>query len=118
MRRRQRPYEGTKPALVWRFGRSPRLRGAPRPRLDILCRDRDGSPLAYAWVEPAGGTRWIGVDQGPYAELYEVLGAFPVRISSPRGIDREDSRATFAITQYDGAGNALFTGKLEARVAG
>jgi hypothetical protein len=88
------------------------------PRLDILCRDRDGNPLAYAWVEPAGDARWIGVDQGSYVELYEVLGALPVRISSTRGIDRENSRATFAVTQYDGAGNALLSGKLEARVAG
>jgi hypothetical protein len=88
------------------------------PRLDILCRDRDGKPVAYAWLEPGGGARWIGVDQGSYIELYEVLGDLPVRISSARGIDLQDSHATFAVTQYDETGNALLTGNLEARVTG
>jgi len=41
------------------------------PRLDVLCRDPKGRPLAYAWVEPAAGVRWIGVDQGAYTEIYE-----------------------------------------------
>ena len=27
------------------------------PRLDVLCRDREGRPLAYAWVEPVAGVR-------------------------------------------------------------
>jgi len=49
------------------------------PRLDVLCRDRKGRPLAYAWVEPAAGVRWIGVDQGGYIEIYEVLAGLPVR---------------------------------------
>ena len=47
---------------------------------------KDG-PLAYAWVEPAAGARWIGVDQGAYTEIYEVLAALPVRIASARGIE-------------------------------
>jgi hypothetical protein len=87
-------------------------------RLDILCRDRNGKPLAYAWVEPATGVRWIGVDQGSYIELYEVVGDLPVRIASMREIDLAGARATFAVTQYDDRGNALITGELEARVAG
>lgn len=88
------------------------------PRLDVLCRDQKGQPLAYAWVEPAAGSHWIGVDQGSYMEMYEVAGDLPVRIASRRGIDRGASRATFELTQYDVGGRELLKGKLEAAVAG
>jgi hypothetical protein len=88
------------------------------PRLDILCRDQEGNPLAYAWVVPIAGARWIGVDQGAYTELYETAGDLPIRIVSRRGVDRERSRATFEVTQYTAAGKELVRGKLEAAVAG
>jgi hypothetical protein len=88
------------------------------PRLDILCRDRKGRPLAYAWVEPAAGVRWIGVDQGTYTEIYEALAGLPVRIASARGIRPSRARATFDVTQYDSHGKELIKGKLEAAVAG
>jgi len=88
------------------------------PRLDILCRDRDRRPLAYAWVVPTAGAHWIGVDQGRYTELYEVLGTLPVRIATGRQIDLARSRAAFVVTQYDAHGKALIKGKLEAGVAG
>jgi hypothetical protein len=88
------------------------------PRLDILCRDRKGRALAYAWVDPVAGVRWIGVDQGRYTEIYEVLAGLPVRIASYRGIQAERARASFDLTQYDGHGKELVRGKLEAAVAG
>jgi hypothetical protein len=88
------------------------------PRLDIACRDRKGRPLAYAWVEPAAGVRWIGVDQGTYTEIYEALAGLPVRIVSARGVQPSRARATFDVTQYDSRGKELVKGKLEAQVAG
>jgi hypothetical protein len=88
------------------------------PRLDILCRDRKGRALAYAWVEPAAGVKWIGVDQGRYTEVYEVLARLPVRIASIRGVQTGRARATFDVTQYDDHGKELVKGKLEAGVAG
>lgn len=88
------------------------------PRLDVLCRDRKGRPLAYAWVQPAAGVRWIGVDQGSYTEIYEVLAGLPVRIVSARGVQPGRARATFDVTQYDSHGKELVKGKLEAQVAG
>jgi hypothetical protein len=88
------------------------------PRLDVLCRDPKGRPLAYAWVEPAAGVRWIGVDQGTYTEVYEALAGLPVRIASVRGVQRSRARATFDVTQYDSHGKELLKGKLEAQVAG
>lgn len=88
------------------------------PRLDILCRDAKGKPLAYAWVVPVAGVHWIGVDQGSYTELYEVAANLPVRVSSTRGVDRERSRASFEVTQYGVGGRELVKGILEAAVAG
>ena len=88
------------------------------PRLDVLCVDRAYEPLAYAFVEPVAGARWIGVRQDGYVELYEVLGGLPVRIASTRGIDLENARAAFDLTQYDAEGRELLRGSLEAAVAG
>jgi hypothetical protein len=88
------------------------------PRLDVICRDRERRPLAYAFVEPVAAARWIGVRQDGYVELYEVLGDLPVRIASARGIDTDDARATFEITQYDAEGRPLVHGQVEAAVAG
>lgn len=88
------------------------------PRLDLGCRDRKGRPLAYAWIEPVTGARWIGVDQGGYTELYEALGGLPVRIAGRREIDLARSRAAFDVTQFDVHGNELIKGKVEAAVAG
>jgi hypothetical protein len=104
----------------WCGGSAGRLFGGKLldPRLDVLCRDPDGHALAYAWVEPASGAHWVGVDQGSYTELYEVLGKLPVRIASTRGIQLGRARATFEVTQYDNGGRPLLEGKLEAAVAG
>jgi hypothetical protein len=115
---------GTDPAgerrPPWCGSPAGRLRGGRLldPRLDILCRDRKGGPLAYAWVEPAAGVRWIAVDQGRYTEVYEVLAGLPVRIASTRGIRVAQARASFDVTQFDEHGNELIKGKLEAQVAG
>jgi hypothetical protein len=88
------------------------------PRLDVLCRTRTGSPLAYAFVQPVPGAHWVGVDQGGYTELYEVLAGLPVRIASTRGISRQAARATFDVRQFDAEGRELVEGELAAAVAG
>ena len=64
------------------------------------------------------GAHWLGVDQGGYTEVYEVLGDLPVRIATRKRIDLARSRATFVVTQYDSHGKGLIRGKLEAGVAG
>lgn len=88
------------------------------PRLDILCRDRKENPIAYAWVQPVMGAHWIGVVQGSYTEIYEVLGRLPVRIASARGIEAGRARAAFDLMQFDSHGKELIKGRLEAAVAG
>jgi hypothetical protein len=87
-------------------------------RLDVACVDRRYHPLAYAFVEPVAGARWIGVRQDGYVEVYEVLGRLPVRVATTLGIDAENASATFDVTQYDAGGRELLHGKLEAAVAG
>lgn len=88
------------------------------PRLDVLCRDRRRRPVAYAFVEPVAGARWIGVRQGGYVELYEVLGDLPVRVVTTTGVDPADARASFELTQFDSEGRELTHGEMEASVAG
>jgi hypothetical protein len=88
------------------------------PRLDVICRDRRRRPLAYAFVEPVAGARWIGVREDGYVELYETLARLPVRVASTRGIDADDARATLEIAQYDRDGRELTHGEMEAAVAG
>jgi hypothetical protein len=88
------------------------------PRLDVICRDRRRRPLAYAFVDPVPGARWIGVRQDGYVEIYEVLAALPVRVATIRGVDVENDTAAFAVTQYDAEGRKLVEGELEAAVAG
>ncbi|HEX9380525.1 MAG TPA: hypothetical protein VF891_03425 [Gaiellaceae bacterium] len=88
------------------------------PRLDVLCQDRKGHSLGYAFVEPVAGARWIGVDQGSYTEIYEVLAGLPVRVASARNVRADEAKAEFDVTQYDVHGRELVTAKLEAAVAG
>jgi hypothetical protein len=88
------------------------------PRLDILCRAHDGMPLAYAFVQPVPGARWIGVAQRGYTEIYKVLAGLPVRIASTRDVRLEQARAGFEVTQYDAKGQELVANRLEATVAG
>ena len=88
------------------------------PRLDILCRERNGRPLAYVWIEPVRQAHWIGVNQGAYSELYEVLADLPVRVATNRGIQLGPARARLHVTQYDAHGRPLLRGMVEAAVAG
>lgn len=88
------------------------------PRLDVVCRDRARRPLAYAFVEPVAGARWIGVRSAGYVELYEVLAGLPVRVGATQGVDAENARATLEVAQYDAEGHELAHGTLEAAVAG
>lgn len=88
------------------------------PRLDLGCRDPKGRPLAYAWAEPLAGAHWIGVDQGSYTEMYEVLARLPVRIATMRNVHLDRSSAEFEVKQYDVHGRELVSTTLEAAVAG
>ena len=88
------------------------------PRLDVVCVDRARRPLAYVFVEPVAGARWIGVVRDGYIELYEVVAPLPVRVAGTRGIDLANARAAIEVRQYDAEGHELVREELEAAVAG
>jgi len=87
-------------------------------RLDVNCRNRDGDPLAYAFVEPVEDAQWIGVRRDGYLELHEVLAGLPVRVATTNDIRVADAHARFEIEQFDAAGRLLSRAVLEAAVAG
>ena len=88
------------------------------PRLEVVCRDRARRPLAYAFVEPVPGARWIGVHEDGYVELYETLARLPVRVATTQGVDVENARATLELSQYDAEGRELIHQTVAAAVAG
>ncbi|TML23234.1 MAG: hypothetical protein E6G28_03130 [Actinobacteria bacterium] len=88
------------------------------PRLDVgSCTTRDGKPLAFAWVDADARAKYVVVDQGRYAEAYEVAGGLPVRIST-HDVQVGESRATFRISEHDGRGRLLRRFELTAVPAG
>lgn len=92
--------------------------GVTDPRLGILCRDRAGGNVAFAWVNPSARARWLGVEQEGYVELYRVAGGLPVRVSSRAGVKLESSSATFRIVEFAADGARIRERELVARVAG
>ncbi len=88
------------------------------PRLDIVCRARDGASIGFVWVEPGRGTRYVAVEQPGYTEVYEVAAGLPVRIATVSGVDVETSSATFEISEHDADGRLLREQTLEALVGG
>lgn len=87
-------------------------------RLDLACTTASGAPLAFAWIEPAAGTRFLAVRQRGFAEVYEAAAGLPVRITTTKHIDLEESSAAFEISEHDARGARLRSYTLMARVAG
>lgn len=88
------------------------------PRLDMgACTTRDGGSLGFAWIQPSRGTRYIAVRQPGYAEVYEVVGGLPVRVTTS-DVEPEGSRAAFDTSEYASDGELIRRYRLDARVAG
>jgi hypothetical protein len=78
------------------------------PRLDIAgCRDVSGDPLAFVWISPGPGARYVAVAQDGYAEVYEPAGGLPIRIASSDDVEVDGARATFRLSEHDGRGRLL-----------
>jgi hypothetical protein len=89
------------------------------PRLDVAsCSTPSDEPVAFAWVEPEPGTRYVAVDREGYVEVYPVIAGLPVRVAATSGIDVDTSSASFDVSEHDGAGRRLRSYALRARVAG
>ncbi len=87
------------------------------PRLDLICRDGDGEPLAFAWIQPRRAAAYVVVAHRGYNEVYPFVGGVPVRIAGD-DVDIASSRATFAISEHAADGSRLRDYELEAAVSG
>jgi hypothetical protein len=87
------------------------------PRLDLICRDENGEPLAFAWVQPSSAAAYVVVAHRVHNEAYPVVGRVPVRIAGD-DVDIASSRATFAISEHAADGRQLRYYELEAAVSG
>jgi hypothetical protein len=88
------------------------------PRLDLTCLSADGDPVAFVWVEPAEGTRFVAVRQPGFVEVYEVAGSLPVRVTTTPDLAREQSAATLEVSEHDRRGALLRAYSVTAHVAG
>lgn len=89
------------------------------PRLDLGgCRTDDGDAIAFLWVEPGPGTRFVVVDRGGFSEAYEVDGDLPVRVAVTERVDVAGSRAVVRVSEHSSTGRLLRRRELEAVVSG
>lgn len=86
------------------------------PRLG-LCTAADGDVTAFAWIQPGPDTAWVVVRDGNDAEVYEVAGGLPVRVTTTEDVDPSGS-ASFDVEEYGADGTRLRGGQLDAQVAG
>jgi hypothetical protein len=87
------------------------------PRLDLACADPEGTPTAFAWIEPSTQTRFVAVEQRGYVEVYAAAGGLPVRIVTT-DVDVSNSSASFDVSEHDRAGRLLGRYRLDATVSG
>jgi hypothetical protein len=88
------------------------------PRLDLTCVTEDGNPMAFVWIEPEVGTRYVVVGQDGFVEVYAVAGDLPVRVTTIKHIAEAESAASVHVSEHDRRGTLLRSYTLEARVAG
>ena len=87
------------------------------PRLH-LCESRDGSWIAFAWIEPSTHTRWVVLREPGYRAIYRVAGSLPVRIEGKRRLRDGQARASYDLEEYALDGHRLRAYTLETAVAG
>ena len=87
------------------------------PRLDIGACTSHEAPIAFAWVEPDPGARYVTVVNGSYDEVYPTSAGLPVRVST-RDVARDGAGATFRASEHDARGMLLRRFELHAVPAG
>lgn len=110
-----------RPAQSWcghSYGRLSRGR-LRDPRLTLGgCVTEDGKPVAFAWIEPGPGTRFVIVRHTGFSEAHESAAGLAVRVASTSGIDTTRLRAVFDVAEHSADGRRLRTYELEATVSG
>jgi hypothetical protein len=87
------------------------------PRLSLGCRDAEGDPVGFAWVQPATEAAYVIVSHADHSAMYPVAGGLPVRVGTD-DVDVESSSATFDVSEHARDGRRLRRYELEAVVAG
>jgi hypothetical protein len=87
------------------------------PRLSLGCRDADGEPIGFAWIQPANAAAYVVVSNAGYSAVYPVTGRLPVRVGTD-DVDLEASGATFDVAEHARDGRRLRHYVLEAAVSG
>jgi hypothetical protein len=89
------------------------------PRLDLGgCTNESGRTVAFAWIDPLPGTRYVVVRRRGFAEVYRTAGRLPVRVPTTDDVDAARSRARFRISEHAADGRLLRRYVLTARTAG
>jgi len=89
------------------------------PRLDLAaCRNESDRTIAFAWIDPQPGTRYVVVRRHGFAEVYRTAGDLPVRVATTDDIDVARSRARFRISEHAADGRLLLRYELTAQTAG
>ena len=89
------------------------------PRLDIAgCTSADGAPVSFVWVEPRAPAHYLAVAQPGYAEVYEIAGGLPIRVTSVGGAEPDRLRVSFDLAEYDLSGHLLRRYQVDAVPAG
>jgi hypothetical protein len=87
------------------------------PRLSLTCREADGDPVGFVWVQPSPGSAYVVVTRAGYHEVYPVVGGLPVRVTTD-DVDLAAASATLLAGEHARDGRRLRSYELEARVSG
>lgn len=89
------------------------------PRLDVGgCATADGDAVAFAWIDPGPGTRYVVIGRDGYSEAYGTDRALPVRVAVTERIELPRSRATIVGSEHDARGRLLRRWEVDAAVSG
>lgn len=106
-------------ATIWCGHAFARLRGGRLrdPRLSLTCRDADGEPLGFVWVQPDASASYVVVRHARYGEAHPVVAELPVRVTT-KEVDADTASAALAVSEHRRDGSLIRSYELEARVSG
>jgi hypothetical protein len=87
------------------------------PRLSLSCRDAEGEPVGFSWVQPDPATSYVVVARPAYDEVYPTAGDLPVRIATA-DVDLATASSELFVSEHARDGRRLRAYELEARVSG
>ena len=87
-------------------------------RLDMVnCLDEGRRTVAFGWIEPVRGARWLAARTEETVEVYPIVPGYPVRVTT-KDVRSSTSSAVFAVAEYAADGRLLAERRIEMQVAG